>query len=133
MVIAKYDGYTLELQRDGNLETVDTYAHSNSYKLNTQTFKIALNTWYHVAMTYDGAAIKLFVNGQMIANMPGTGLFYQSATHTLFGSIVNYPGVNRFFAGTMDEVRISSVSRSSDWIALDAANQNAANTLVQFK
>lgn len=31
------------------------------------------NTWYHVAMTYDTAALRLYVNGKLEASAPATG------------------------------------------------------------
>ncbi len=34
---------------------------------------VTLNTWYHVAMAYDGVALKLYVNGVLDGSLPVTG------------------------------------------------------------
>ena len=46
-----------------------------------------------------------------------------------------YPGFFGYcyFKGSIDEVRISSVDRSKDWIRLSYINQKSDGKLVQFK
>jgi hypothetical protein len=38
-----------------------------------------------------------------------------------------------YFAGTLDEVRISTVVRSPGWIRLSYENQRSGQTLVEFR
>ncbi len=62
------------------------------------------NTWHHVAGTFDGVQLKLFVDGAMVASSLHTGDI-DTATHTVsIGSNSEQSG--RLFTGTIDEVRI---------------------------
>ena len=40
---------------------------------------------------------------------------------------------DRFFAGKLDEVRISSVARNGDWIKLCYMNQRQDDALLEFR
>lgn len=77
---------------------------------------LSANTWSHLAATYDGTALRLFVNGA------------QAATTTVSGAIVSSNGVlqiggNRllgtFFQGRIDEVRIYNRALSAAEIQRD--------------
>jgi hypothetical protein len=133
MIIAKYDAYTLEFQRDGNLEGVETYKPITSHVLNTQSLKLNLNTWYHVAVTYDGNFQSIYLDGTMVARQLAADTLNVNTFHTLIGYIEFYPGIDRFFPGKIDEVRISKTARSADWLKLDAVNQRENDILVRFK
>ena len=71
--------------------------------------ELELNVWYHIAMTYDGESIKLYVNGVEDGSTETNGdiLITGQALHVGWGE----PGVNFYFEGLIDEVRISSVAR----------------------
>lgn len=63
-------------------------------------------TWYHVAMTYDGAALRLFVNGNLDAELAVTGNIITTAEPLRIGG--GAPGFDPpyFFNGLLDEVSI---------------------------
>ena len=37
------------------------------------TSALAANTWSHMATTYDGSAVRLYVNGALVATKPAIG------------------------------------------------------------
>ncbi len=93
------------------------YGLSNpGYHISPNT--LPLNTWTHVAGTYDGSTVKLYENGAEVysANVTGTG----DTTDTPLGiGYQDYLGGVRFFNGEIDEVRIWDEALTSDKIGLD--------------
>lgn len=43
------------------------------------------------------------------------------------------PGMNRFFRGVIDEVRVMNSAASADWIKISYMNQKSADALVEFR
>jgi hypothetical protein len=82
------------------------------------------NAWYYIVATYDNNGHPhLYVNGSEVT------ITYGSMTQTLLASGTTAylgwrPGNDRTFAGVLDEVRVSSVVRSADWILTEYNNQN---------
>jgi len=73
---------------------------------------------FHVAATYDGSHMRLYVNGQLnvyTARSPVIGYGYADRDLHIGGWNLSaqYP---RRFKGLIDEVRISKIARSADWI-----------------
>ncbi len=66
---------------------------------------LAANTWHHVAVTYDGATARVFVNGAM-----GAAATIGAITQGPFLRIGGLAGYG-FFNGDLDDVRISNVVR----------------------
>ena len=77
---------------------------------------LALNTWTHMAATFDGATVRLYVNGAQVASQAQTtSLVPTSGTLQIGGD--NYP--NEFFVGRIDEVRIYNRALSASEIQTD--------------
>ncbi|MCS4303212.1 endo-beta-N-acetylglucosaminidase H [Chryseobacterium sp. BIGb0232] len=74
---------------------------SSQMKMNTNT-AFNTNTWYHVAATYDGAAMKLYINGNLDASAPVTGNFTANGILYLARNYDN----NRALNGSLDEFRV---------------------------
>jgi predicted phage tail protein len=64
---------------------------------------ISLNTWTHVAATYDGTAIRIFVNGVQSAQLAATGAIATSTAALKIGGNAIW---GEYFAGQIDEVRV---------------------------
>jgi hypothetical protein len=71
------------------------------------------NTWYHVAMTFNGNQMSLYLNGQLeYTNGFGVGTQYESIQYNGVASGLNSFGTPKgFFRGTIDEVRIWNYDR----------------------
>jgi hypothetical protein len=77
---------------------------------------ISSHTWTHLAATYDGATVKLYVNGVLSATtIPGTCTPGSAAMHIGKRSV----GVSGwyYFSGTIDEVRVWNTALSAAQIA----------------
>ena len=68
--------------------------------------KAQTNTWYHVAMTYDGAMLKLFVNGNLDAQLAVTGPIITSSEPIRLGGGAPGNDPAYFFNGRLDEVAL---------------------------
>ena len=64
---------------------------------------MAVNTWTHLAVTYDGATLRLYVNGVQVSSRAQTGNLVTSANPLQIGGDSIY---GQYFQGTIDEVRI---------------------------
>jgi len=77
---------------------------------------LPVNTWTHLAGTYDGATMKVYTNGVLAASVAQTGTIAPS-TDGLFIGGNPYYGHN--FIGTIDEVRIYSRALSVGEVQAD--------------
>jgi hypothetical protein len=86
------------------------------------------NQWLHVVHTYQEGDSRIYVNGALAGRGPtrGTPLSIQSPSRLWIGGWYN----NYSFTGDIDEVRISRVARSADWVRLEYENQKRLQTLV---
>ncbi len=89
---------------------------------------IPLDQWTHVVHTYKKGESRLYVNGVLdaVARTRAKTLNIESPARMWIGGWYN----NYDFKGDIDEVRISKVVRSADWIKLEYENQNPLQTLV---
>ncbi|UEQ75382.1 fibronectin type III domain-containing protein [Chryseobacterium arthrosphaerae] len=103
---------------------------SSQVKLNTNT-AFNPNTWYHVAATYDGTAMKLYVNGSLDASAPVTGNFTANGILYLARNYDN----SRTLNGSLDEFRVWKRALTAQEILDNKCNvaPNAANLEANWK
>jgi hypothetical protein len=89
---------------------------------------LALNTWTHLAGTYDGATLRLYVNGVQVASQARSGLIPASTGALTFGGDALY---GQYFAGRIDEVRIYNRALSVLELASDM-NTPVSDTTTAF-
>jgi hypothetical protein len=70
--------------------------------------------WYHVAATYDGKMIRLFINGKLDAEKPGFGCINISDGPLLIGK--RSTTSHDIYMGNIDEVRIWETPRTAEQI-----------------
>jgi RHS repeat-associated protein len=86
-------------------------------------FSYAANTWHHVVYAVTPTGYNIYIDGSQFGagSFTGTPLLFDS-NHTLFiGSIASN---STYFNGVLDEVHLSNVTRSADWIAAEYKNQS---------
>jgi len=70
-----------------------------------------IGTWRHLAATFDGEFMRLFVDGRLQAELPKTGLVQSTGTAAHLGIMVTSPTTRENpFDGTFDEVRLWSAA-----------------------
>src|SRR5207244_1303537 len=77
---------------------------------------LGLNTWTHLAATFDGATVRLYVNGAETVSQVQTAALTPTAGTLQIGAD-SYTGEN--FAGRIDEVRIYNRALSAAEIQTD--------------
>ena len=79
---------------------------------------LPVNAWTHLAMTYDGAQVSLFVNGTIVRTVARTGSMSNSANPLRIGGNAVW---TEFFNGRIDEVRIYNRALTAGEIQADMA------------
>jgi hypothetical protein len=107
-------------ERPGDL-AYSLYAHDGSPRPSTWitagttataagTSPLAANEWSHLAATYDGGALRLYVNGAQVGSITHTGSLFVSGSPLRIGGNTIW---GEYFAGRLDEVRIYSRALST--------------------
>jgi hypothetical protein len=90
-------------------------------------------SWHHYVMTVDGSGNNHYIDGSQITGnytyggSASTQAFFNSVTglNTLrFGNREDWNGNQYHFGGNLDEVRISNIALSADWIQTEHNNQS---------
>jgi len=87
-----------------------------------------MGQWYHVAATYDNGVSRIYVNGKLEGSNEHKAAM--SVVKDIGMNIGGMRGGNYRFVGEIDEVRVSRVARSADWLKLEYENQKAQQSLV---
>lgn len=78
---------------------------------------LSLNTWQHVAATYNGSKVRLFVNGVKVDSASSSGNIGNAVNNCVIGG---WYSTGRNFPGKIDEVRIWNIARTPSQIAASA-------------
>jgi len=89
---------------------------NNSEQYVAAPSSIPLNTWTHLAVTYDGAMLRFYVNGTQTAARPMTGAIQTNSNPLRIGGNVPY---GQYFQGRIDEVRVYNRALSAQQIVSD--------------
>ncbi|MFI0417728.1 LamG-like jellyroll fold domain-containing protein [Spongiactinospora sp. 9N601] len=77
---------------------------------------LPVSTWSHVALTYDGSALRLFVNGAQVGQTALSGSLYDDGSPLRIGGNAAW---GEFFAGLIDEVRVYDRAQTATEIQTD--------------
>lgn len=86
---------------------------------------LLINTWSHLATTYDGASLKLFVNGVQVGTTPVTGPIVVSTGVLRIGGNSMW---GEFFQGRLDEIRVYNKALTQAQILADMNTPIAGGT-----
>lgn len=100
-------GYIFPRTDDG-WANIAFYLHIGSWRLLSAPFP-SLNAWHHVAATYDGSQMRIYINGNLAASRAQTGAITVNANALTLG---NQPGYPEYFGGSADELRVWNVART---------------------
>lgn len=119
---------TILLMSSGNDLAYSLYANSSSNKPDFQinngatvyeTFgvtKLVLNAWAHIAGTYDGTTLKIYVNGNLVSQKTVTASALITTGKLFIGGNTVW---GEYFKGLIDDVRIYSKTLNQSEIQND--------------
>ena len=111
------DAYFLNASNDtGPLRPSGGATFNGAVNWVTGTTPNPVNVWTHVALTYDGATLRLYVNGVQVASQAQAGSIQTPSTPLRIGGNVPY---GEYFQGLIDEVRVYNRALSAAEIQSD--------------
>jgi hypothetical protein len=84
----------------------------------TSPSALAVNTWVHLAATYDGATLRLYANGVQVSSKAVTGAMTTSTSPLRIGGNAVW---TEFFGGLIDDVRVYNRALTATEIQTDMA------------
>ena len=102
----------------------------------TSSAHITVNTWFHVAVTYNGGAIEtgtntqIYVDGSAVTmTTTGSSTGTANTTNSAYGIGYRRPSTTQYFNGTIDQVRIFDKALSSSEITTLNGETHASTTI----
>ena len=127
------DFYLLQLTNTNNIEA--RFRNSNSDTFNIIAINsLVLNQWQHLAFTYDGSWIRLYINGSIIDSTSATGTITQTTQPFRLGAL-DFLGTLFHMNGRLDEIRLWDIAISqteiNNWmcVGVDSTHPNYANLM----
>lgn len=93
----------------------------------TSTTAPQLNRWYHLAVTYDGTQIALYLDGVLDAAMPASGLVTRNSERLCFGQKSSWAWDK--FKGSLDEMSLWRIALSPEEIRTVMQNGLSGNEI----
>jgi RHS repeat-associated protein len=118
-----YVSYSLNRVANTNLIGIGiSHGGSGTNVTANSASSLTMGAWAHVVGTYDGSSLRLYFNGHSDAQTSTTGSIINASQNVVIGA--DTAASTEYFTGSLDEVRISNVARSADWIAAEYNSQS---------
>jgi glucose/arabinose dehydrogenase/PKD repeat protein len=106
--------YSLYPSNDAGKPTVENF--TSAVNPASGSAALALNAWTHLASTYDGTNLRLYVNGSLAATKAATGPMPNTANPLRIGGNTVW---GDYFSGLIDEVRVYNRALSEAEVKAD--------------
>lgn len=119
---ASQEGYSLEIFSDNKVALL--YGNNwSDWNATTSTTALTSGVWSHIAATYDGTTVKIYINGDLSQSATWTNGVTDSGTDLLIGSRSG----TTFYSGQLDEVRVWTIARTATELRESMAKTLAGN------
>jgi len=106
--------YNFHIADNGTLHFNFVNTYGTSFPVNSLA-TLEINAWHHVAATYNGSLIRLYIDGQEVMTLAASGNIRQNNQMVKIGSW--WSSDPNYFNGSLDEVRLWNYARSPGQIA----------------
>lgn len=93
--------FLIRIDRGGKI-TFATYNPSWNKVVTAWSDRVIDNVWHHLGASYDGAELRIYLDGELMATSPNTGNLQASSGNLLIGSQTS----KNYFSGFIDEVML---------------------------
>ena len=110
-IVSKGTAYDFKINGSGKVQAV-----LNGTTRLTSSTTVNDSKWHHVAFSYTGSTLRLYIDGVEDGNSPSTSVPVPTSTTHRFAIGINYTDKNNFttaFSGSIDEVRVWDSALSS--------------------
>ncbi len=123
---AAHEGYSLEMFSDYRISLLfgNNWSDWNAY---TTTNSLTPNTWNHVAATYDGSTVRIYINGRLDGSGSWGNGCTDSGTPLVIGARMGTVTFGTFFGGYIDEVRVWATARTEAQLSENMGRTLAGN------
>jgi hypothetical protein len=128
---AGVDNLVLQRYLSGTDISFDSYDSARGNTRVTAKQAFGTGSWQHFAVTVDGKAARLYVDGVLAASETLKDTLRAATRTKNYIGKSNWPG-NDFFKGLIDEPRLLRKALGADRIKLDYANQRPGQTFLSF-
>lgn len=105
---------------DNGWSTCAFYLHIAGGWRTLTTAYPSLNAWHHLAATYDGTTMKIYIDGILSASQAQSGAITTNSNDLVLG---NQPGYAEYFGGSADDIRVWNVARTQAEIQASMARE----------
>jgi hypothetical protein len=128
--LGSVDGYELSISSDGiAFVRFNQYTTGDANRVNATTV-FQPGTWYHVAATYNGTMIRLYVNGVEEGSKLSTITTIGTNTSPLSFGAQPTASDSYHFGGAMDEVRLWTIARTETRIKANMTSKLTSSETV---
>lgn len=126
--------YELVLKQEGKLSMITRFSPSVD-RIISSVNTIGYAGWHHVfcAADFERDSMFIYIDGQMVNRMAADlpTIYRTPSPLATIGS--QYNENTRTYTGGLDEIRVSHVRRSEDWIRFSYMNQLAGSNVIQVR
>ena len=108
--------YALQVLADGRLRFVANYWTGGEYGEWVSEGKLTTGNWHHAAVTYDGEAVRFYIDGQLDANVSYAEVIFDTNNQDLVIG-ADLPGGQEYLDGQLDDLRLYNRALSGTEIA----------------
>jgi Concanavalin A-like lectin/glucanases superfamily len=120
------------LARNATSSTINvTYMNGGTSIISfDNTSAISLNQWQYFVVTVDASkVVSVYKDGTLLGSTTASAAIPSVMRTNNYIGRSNWSS-DSYYAGRLDEARLSIVARSADWIATEYNNQNSPSTFV---